>query len=528
MKKRVLLIVLVVSIIFGLAAVSQAADQALAIDNNYDVEVAPGQYTQYRNGYLPESDKFATDMMVVELPLQPTAGTSIVGRWINVSIDLGTAESSPYVLNNYDKSVKMFERNGKEAFLARFDLQLLPVNARYAGTYPVTITAQYVVTDPSTGLEVTQSQDFTVNTRVLTGIPPEPSATPEPTMTPSVPKPEAKMMLSNYEISPNPVYAGEEFTAVCTLENTSKTESMKNIVVKYTSQSKDFVPVDGKSSVYIDKIDAGATTTVSFKMNIRADGDAGPQAIAIEATYEDSELKALSMSGEITVQVRQKIRLEHEKPKFATQVYEGDTIPATLKLLNKGKNTLYNVSVAVDIPGVTPESDSFLGNMDSGASKTAEIYCTVNSSGANSGMIEEELTTEGGMAGAMAKDGDAGSAAAADGAATDGTGVAEEENTAGNAPVYGPVEGNFVVTYEDEYGEQLELKIPIKTNIQAMQPVPDVMPDVPMEEEPQGMPLWGWIAIAAGAAVVVIIIVVRVRKKKRAQELEDIDDDELY
>ena len=93
----------------------------------------------------------------------------------------------------------------------------------------------------------------------------------------------------------------------------------------------------------------------------------------------------------------------------------------------------------------------------------------------------------------------------------------------------GPVEGNFVVTYEDEYGEEYEIKVPVSTELVPMPDYGDGMePGEEFPEEPQGFPWWGWVIIAGGAAAAVIIVVMKKKKKKRAQELEEeMDDDDI-
>ena len=49
----------------------------------------------------------------------------------------------------------------------------------------------------------------------------------------------------------------------------------------------------------------------------------------------------------------------------------------------------------------------------------------------------------------------------------------------------GPVEGNFVVTYEDEYGEEYEMKVPVET---VLTPMPDYGGMDPGEELPPEEP----------------------------------------
>ena len=84
-------------------------------------------------------------------------------------------------------------------------------------------------------------------------------------------------------------------------------------------------------------------------MEARADAKAGPSKIDIAIAYEDSQAAQLTAADEISVQVHQKIRLEYDPPKFPSEVYMGDTTSASLNLYNKGKNTLYNVTVVLEM-----------------------------------------------------------------------------------------------------------------------------------------------------------------------------------
>jgi hypothetical protein len=186
----------------------------------------------------------------------------------------------------------------------------------------------------------------------------------------------------------------------------------------------------------------------------------------------------------MTVQVRQHIRLDYDPPQFQAVVYIGDSVQGTLNLYNKGKNTLYNVTAVLDIPGIAPESAAFLGNMESGASKSADIYASV--------------------------------------------GVSPDDPAAYVTP--GPAEGRYLVTYEDEYGDGYELEIPVGTEIMEMELYDPGMIGEDMEEPEAagfGMPWWGWAAIAAAAAVTTGVVSARRKAKRERKLLEDMDDDEL-
>ncbi|MEG2521048.1 MAG: hypothetical protein RSA86_06920 [Christensenellaceae bacterium] len=499
------------------APAPQPSGDILVIDsaNKY-----AGMNVPYQNGYSPST---ANGVANILLPLRVAADSvGIKDGIVNLSVNLGDASTAPFVFSNYDKSIGIgnYPVNDGAAtadvYLVAFDLPL--VANRTMGRYPVVITARYMSAD-----DMPMTQEFTVFVTINDGKDPNATPTPEPTPTPD--KPEAptsqpKIIISNYTITPEKAYAGEKFKVDVTLENTSKSSSVKNITVTYKSVTADMIPGDNANTEFIDKIGADATAKFSFSMEARADAKAGPQKIDIAIAYEDSKATPLTATDEITVQIRQKIRLEYDQPKFPPQAYMGDAITATLNLYNKGKNTLYNVTVKLDVPGIKPDSSAFLGNMESGASKTADIYASV--AAAPQGVDEGT--------------GDIGGATSAGNTKMEGGGtevpISMDNNpNASNEPVSqiqpGPVEGNFIVTYEDEYGDEYELKVPVKTELVQMQTPEEPMPeDVPQENA--GFPWWGYVIIAGGVAAVVIIILVKKKKKKRAQELmEDMDDDDI-
>lgn len=549
MKKRITVIILIVAAVLSfslnIALAEDMRGTALRIDSRYQYE---GMNATYQNGYSPA---VSGDAVQIILPLIPGPGTEQVetGKDVNISVDLGDPGTAPFIFNNYDTSVSLQENklaDGKTRKSYLVTLQL-PLSAeRINGNYPVVITAKYPVSGGSVKM-----QEFTVFVKITDGkAPAEPSAQPseqpteEPTAEPTeepapepIPDPgtgnggggvssQPKVIISNYEISPEPVNAGEKFGIKVTLSNTSKETSVKNITVTFKSQTTDLMPGDNTNTAYIEKIGPKKTADFSFTMEARADAKAGPQKIDISIAYEDSQAAQLTATDEISVEVHQKIRLEYDAPKFPTEVVMGDTTSGSLNLYNKGKNTLYNVTVSLDVPGLTPESSAFLGNMESGTAKTADIYVSVAADTMGSGGSETDSMLPAESEGTAAE---SGPEQAVVSTTESGPQVRTDEMGQEETIQPGPVQGNFVVTYEDEYGETYEMKVPVETTLV---PMPDYSTDMPIDEMPQeeeaGFPWWGWVIIA-GAAAAAIAVIVKKRKNKRAEELsEEFEDDDLY
>ena len=259
MKKRIIVLALVFIFAFGcLGATAFAADNgALQIDSTHQYlndDGTPKMEKTYREGYTPT---VANGYANIVLPLVPVNNAKIKNSTINTSINLGDTSASPFVIKNYDRTFTSGSHKvtggTMDSFLVEYNLQLS--ESRANGVYPVVISTSYFLDD---GTQMTQ--DFTVFVTISDV--PAPAPEPEPTdpgggggggggVTS-----QPKVIVSNYTISPDPVNAGEKFTVNVTLENTSKSQAVKNITVTFKSQTTDLMPGDNTNTAYIEKIGA--------------------------------------------------------------------------------------------------------------------------------------------------------------------------------------------------------------------------------------------------------------------------------
>lgn len=551
-----------------------------------------GCYTQdgmnapYSEGYAPEAEDG-----VVHFVLPLLAARPVDGNVIYCDLHLGSPDTSPFAVKNYDSIPVRGQKLDSEAaeaedllYIAAFDLPLR--EDRTNGVYPLGVTIRYRMRGQAV------SQLFSIDFAVTDGTDGQMPSGEEPggegpadwggggdvsgggsdydpgyyppyedsgisgTGSESAPGDaggpgsdsaaavsEPKVILEQVVAAPDPCDAGASFTVTCTLRNTSKKEAVRNMTVTYKSQSTDLMPESGASTDYIESIGAGATAQFAFRMRSIETAQAGPQKIDISLAYEGKDGTPYTAADEITVLIRQKIRLEHDSPTFPSAVYLGDTLSATLNLYNKGKGTLYNVTVVLDVPGITPDSSAFVGNMESGSSKSADIYATVTGiDGEGNALAEEDFDASSAAAAGGARTAAAADAPMAVHVEVDSALQAMPASEAGEiddmepAGGTGEAAGNFIITYEDEYGDSYEELVPVETQIESMDmmdPFDDGMgPSVTEPMEDEGMPWWGGTLIAAGGIGAVgggIYAARRARRKRAAQlEAESADDDDLY
>jgi hypothetical protein len=157
-----------------------------------------------------------------------------------------------------------------------------------------------------------------------------------------------------------------------------------------------------------------------------------------------------------------------------SEVNAGDSLPISMNIYNMGKSTIYNVLCTLDMKGVIPDGSAYLGNMESGASGTAEIYAFFGTL---------DMTA-------------------------DSSAVSNNTNEK-----YGRSDGTMTVTYEDEYGESYEEIIELNTNIE--RPVFDDIYNQEEEEEevPEKASQW-WVSVFLALGIIMILVgVISYRRK---------------
>lgn len=282
---------------------------------------------------------------------------------------------------------------------------------------------------------------------------------------------------------PSSVEGGKTFCLTLNLKNTSSFAAIENLKMTVSSAADDatggvFTPANSSNTFFIANVGAGQTFTETIDLLVKADAPPKSYGLDVAVSYEavlDDERVTIDDCETITIPVTQPDRFEVEEVNVWGPVMYGETIFPSISFVNKGKSSIYNLSIRVEGENFTTgEPNVYIGNVESGS---GDYY-------------EANLNPE----------------------------------------MPGMVEGRFILSYEDAAGNLKELERSFSVEVQEMiwdEPVIDE--PAMMEPEETGMPLWGWILIGAGGAAVIVIVLVAVRKakkKKAALALEDDDYDD--
>ena len=524
--KRVITIFIAVIMLILSIPVAYAAGGKLVIDNQ---NVYKGMNTSYSKGYKPTvKDGKAT----IILPLIYEGGNKIIGDRITVTPDLGNPADSPFSYSNYQMNVSLSNNtinDGKSkvsSYLVRLEI---PLSANRAnGTYPVVINTNYAIkleeqneegtpdeSDNSDNQDQPQAtneqveQSFTVYVTITDGKDPnatELSPGPESEKEPE-PRPQPKIILSEYQVTPEVVMAGETFDVLVKLKNTEKNWDTHNIKVTYKGETEHILPDSKTNTFFIDEIPKGKTHELTLHMKTRLDAEPQPQKILLTIEYEDSARTSYTVNEEILLEIRQPIRLEMDEINIPPTVNTGDSLPISTNIFNMGKSTIYNVRCTIEMPGVIPDGSAYLGNMEPGTSSSAEIYAFFGTLD----MGNENKSTDDDSNSEDAKDDE------------DSNESVSRDDEVGK---YGRSEGVMTITYEDEYGDGHTKTVELATNIE--RPVFDSAPD--QQEEPEEKPerasqWWVSISLTAGVAMMLFGAISykrKVDKLKREYGNEDL------
>ena len=376
-------------------------------------------------------------------------------------------DSSSYV-KDFADLINVRDKDG-EIVETYFDFPFRVKKDAVNGTYAIQFKVYHLFANTNLQETTPAETDITTYVQIRYGKEPEKEEKPEET---PVPDPStAILLLEDYTMNPQEVKAGEEFDLTLRIRNTSD-RTVTDVKSTLEEAKSTIVPVNGTNSFFIERIKAGET--VEKTIRVRATPSAGVEPVSLTLKNEFVQEDAAKTSQDtFSLPIVQVANLSLDTPNYPIDCYQGESFNLMMNLYNKGRTTLYNVSVTFESDAMSADENYYAGNMESGSTREYDVMITPN------------------------------------------------------ADASGQVDGEIVVTYEDEDGNQTEKRTPVTVNVVAMDYGNDDMmiPDEPVMTEPvsAGFPVWGYIVIGVVVAGAIAAVIVIVRRRKKAK----VDDDEM-
>lgn len=300
-----------------------------------------------------------------------------------------------------------------------------------------------------------------------------------------------RVIVTGFTTTPEEVYAGDTFKLTLNLKNTSKQTAVSNMLfdIQGTQEGTDaantyaaFLPTAGSSTIYVERIGADSTKSITIELKSKADLAQKPYVVTVNMEYEDKDANSFTETASVSIPIKQEAKVDISSISLMPEMIEvGNEANVMFSIYNVGKTKLYNVNVKFEADSISG-GDVFLGNLESGATGNVDTYLSAQAATADDGLVK------------------------------------------------------ILITYEDEEGKQSAIEKEMTLFVSEPYYEDMVMDDMMMEgmvEESKGISGWliGGIAavVALGAVATVLILKKKKRVKKQEQEeLEMIDllDDE--
>lgn len=302
-----------------------------------------------------------------------------------------------------------------------------------------------------------------------------------------------RVIVTGFETNPKEVHAGESFMLTLHLKNTSTATSVSNMIFEIVAavEGKDedttyaaFLPTAGSSTIFVDKMEKNGTKDIEIELEAKADLSQKPYAVDVNMSYEDEHVNAYTNKTSVSIPVKQEARVDVSEPEvMPSSIDVGSECNIMFNIYNMGKTKLYNVQVKTDSENLSG-GDAFVGNIESGATGSVDMYVTGQTATMDDGMVK------------------------------------------------------LMISYEDETGEAttIEKEISLFVNEPMMN---DPMMEDPMMNDPMmenggtGGGISKFIVIGVGILILIVIaavlVILRRKKKKEQKSLEedlmDLDDE---
>lgn len=293
----------------------------------------------YLQGYEPV---VSWDWLTLVIPIRSEKAVD------NIQAELiaQNEEVSPFMTQNMSARTQRVEDG---LWAVRFNLSLF--SDRINGDYPCTVRISGTDAD---GRELTTDLPMVIHIR-------DGQTNNEP----------SQLAISDHGSVLN---VGEDGVIAVKLTNASRSVGFENLSLTISDPSGDILP-KGLDTVMLGDLMPDESLELSFPITVLSSAKVASHSLHFDFSSQ-SLGQEVKLSVSYTVPVRQDIRLEQGGLRMAESVVAGDSITATLPLMNMGKADVVNAMFTISLPGIAERQSVLVGTIQPGETKQAQITLT--------------------------------------------------------------------------------------------------------------------------------------------------------
>lgn len=212
-----------------------------------------------------------------------------------------------------------------------------------------------------------------------------------------------RVIVTGFDTDPKEVRAGSNFKLTLHVKNTSEDTDVSNLkfdLEAATDDSEDksgsqaFLPVQGASTIFVERIGKGETKDISIDMNAKAGLAQKPYVLDVKVEYEDESYTQFTSDANVSIPVLQEARFEISDPEVMPSAIEvGSEANIMFSIYNTGKTTMYNTTVKFEGASITG-GDTFVGKVEPGETGNVDAMVSGEKATADDGTIKILITYE--------------------------------------------------------------------------------------------------------------------------------------
>lgn len=214
-----------------------------------------------------------------------------------------------------------------------------------------------------------------------------------------VTKPSASrpvIIIESYDYGGQPVTGGKEFNLTMRFKNTNTVAQIENLKITVSSVAGTddksvagaFTPAKSSNTFFVSKAGPGTYFTEQIALIPKADATPNSYGVSIVFNYEavlDGKRETIEATETISIPLTQPDRFEANNAELQTPMYLGQPGQLNINYVNKGKSKIFNLSVKLDGNFTSGESNSYIGNIESGVGDSFQATLNPSAEGTLTG-----------------------------------------------------------------------------------------------------------------------------------------------
>ena len=157
---------------------------------------------------------------------------------------------------------------------------------------------------------------------------------------------KARVAVESFKISGDAIVPGEEFELTLVVKNNSNTDTVRSIMMSFTSDAEGVYTVYGQpDQVYIPQLQPGATYNVNLSMKAADKIKDSVVKFTTEFTYEDYISSENTNKTSVQLPVTTTSKFEIQNVSFPEEIYQDQKTRMRVTYKNSGGDDFYNIVI---------------------------------------------------------------------------------------------------------------------------------------------------------------------------------------